>query len=62
MNHPTGSTLSAVQSTLDSTPGSFWTDGTTMYAHPFGDTNPGGDGKDLHAKVTSAALLPRMPR
>ena len=45
MNHPTGANLAAVQSTLESTPGSFWTDGTTMYLHPFGDTNPTTDGK-----------------
>jgi hypothetical protein len=45
MNHPTGSNLGAVQAALDSTAGSFWTDGTTMYVHPFGDTNPSSDGK-----------------
>ncbi len=44
-NHPTGANFSAVASTLDSTPGSFWTDGTTMYIHPFGNTNPITDGK-----------------
>lgn len=45
LNHPTGANLAAVQSTLDSTAGSFWTDGTTLYVHPFGDTNPTSDGK-----------------
>lgn len=45
LNHPTGANLAAVQSTLESTPGSFWTNGTTIYLHPFGSTNPGSDGK-----------------
>ena len=30
---------------LDATPGSFYTDGTTLYLHPFGDTDPNTDGK-----------------
>ena len=29
---------------LDSTPGSFYTDGTNLYIHPFGNTNPKTDG------------------
>jgi hypothetical protein len=29
---------------LDGTPGSFYTDGTTLYIHPFNDTNPVSDG------------------
>jgi len=46
LNHVTGSALSgAVQTALDATPGSFWTDGTTLYLHPFANTNPAGDGK-----------------
>ncbi len=45
LNHPTGSTLASVQTALENTPGSFWTDGTTMYCHPFDDTNPATDGK-----------------
>ena len=45
MNHPTGATWASVSATVDSTPGSFWTDGTTMYVHPFGDTDPTADGK-----------------
>jgi len=40
LNHPTGSSLSAVKSSLDSTPGSFWTDGTTVYLHTFEGGNP----------------------
>jgi hypothetical protein len=43
MNHITGSSFSAVQAGLDATPGSFWTDGVTMYVHPFGNTNPATD-------------------
>jgi hypothetical protein len=45
MNHCTGANLAAAQACLESTAGSFWTDGTTMYGHPFGDTNPASDGK-----------------
>jgi hypothetical protein len=44
MNHPTGANYAAVASYLELTPGSFWTDGTTMYVHPFGSSNPGTDG------------------
>jgi hypothetical protein len=29
---------------LDATPGSFYTDGTTLYIHPFNNTNPVSDG------------------
>ena len=45
MNHPLGSSFSAVAASLSSTPGSFWTDGTTLYVHPFGSTDPRVDGK-----------------
>ena len=45
MNHPNGANYAAVSSALASTPGSFWTDGTTMYVHPFGNTDPRSDGK-----------------
>ena len=34
-----------VRAALEANRGSFWTDGTTMYVHPFGDTNPSADGK-----------------
>lgn len=30
---------------LDATPGSFYTDGTNLYIHPFNDTNPATDGQ-----------------
>ena len=45
LNHSAGSALSDVLAALESTPGSFWTDGATMYVHPSGDTNPASDGK-----------------
>lgn len=43
--HSTGATLASVTNALDTTAGSFWTDGTKMYVHPFGDSNPTSDGK-----------------
>jgi hypothetical protein len=43
MNLIEGSSFSAVEAQLEATPGSFWTDGTTMYVHPFGNTNPATD-------------------
>lgn len=43
MNHPLGNTFSEVESSLELTPGSFWTDGTTMYVHSFGNTDPATD-------------------
>jgi hypothetical protein len=45
LNHPTGSNLAAVSAFLSATPGSFWTDGVRLYLHPFGSTDPRGDGK-----------------
>lgn len=45
LNHPTGANFAAVQASMDSTPGSFFSDGTNLYLHPFGDTNPNSDGK-----------------
>jgi hypothetical protein len=45
LHHVTGASFAAVASTLSSTPGSFWTDGVTLYVHPFGSTNPKLDGK-----------------
>ena len=44
MNHPTGTSLSSVVSSLSTTAGSFWTDGTTMYVHAFEGGNPNSDG------------------
>lgn len=45
MHHPMGGTFSAVAGQVSSTPGSFWTDGSTLYVHPFGSTDPRQDGK-----------------
>ncbi|MEN3940966.1 hypothetical protein WJU23_06715 [Prosthecobacter sp. SYSU 5D2] len=45
MHHPTGDSFASVQEALTSTPGSFWTDGITLYVHPFGSTDPRTDGK-----------------
>ena len=45
MNHPTGNTFADVASQLSSTPGSFWTDGSQLYVHPFDSTDPRTDGK-----------------
>lgn len=51
LNHPTGATLASVTNSLETTAGSFWTDGTTMYIHPFGDTNPTSDGKTYTCSI-----------
>src|SRR6266851_2824405 len=62
-HHPIGADFAAVAASMDATPGSFWTDGTNMYVHPFGDTVPGSDGKNyarsvsLGASGTSAIIL-----
>ena len=45
MNHPLGASLAVVEGQLSATPGSFWTDGTMLYVHPFGSTDPRIDGK-----------------
>ena len=45
LNHPLGANFAAVSASLGSTPGSFWTNGTTLYLHPFGSTDPRSDGK-----------------
>jgi hypothetical protein len=45
MNHPTGSNFAAVKTSMESTAGSFYSDGTKIYLHPFDDTNPATDGK-----------------
>ncbi len=44
-NHPIGASFAGVAASMDATPGSFWTDGTNMFVHPFGSTVPGYDGK-----------------
>src|ERR1044071_160293 len=45
MNHPLGGTFASVSNNLATNTGSFWTDGTTIYVHPFGNTSPLTDGK-----------------
>jgi hypothetical protein len=45
LNHPTGASVSDIAAYLDSTPGSFWTDGQTLYLHPFNNTDPSSDHK-----------------
>lgn len=45
LNHPMGVTVSNVIGTLNDVPGSFYSDGTTLYLHSFGSTNPNTDGK-----------------
>jgi len=53
LNHVTGSTLSgSMQTALDATPGSFWTDGTTLYLHPLTNSNPATDG-NLYRRTRS---------
>jgi hypothetical protein len=45
LNHPAGAAFADVKANLNSTPGSFFSDGTTLYLHPFGSTDPNIDGK-----------------
>lgn len=42
---PNTGTLATALTYLDANPGSFYTDGTKMYVHPTGSTNPVTDGK-----------------
>lgn len=51
MNHPTGATWASVSNNVSTNTGSFWTDGTTIYVHPFGDTVPTSDGKSYTRSV-----------
>jgi hypothetical protein len=57
MNHPTGASWAAVANSVDTVPGSFWTDGTTLYVHPFGDTSPTNDGKAYTRSISPAAMV-----
>lgn len=43
--HPTGAAFSNVKSAMDAVAGSWYSDGTKIYLHPLGDTNPNTDGK-----------------
>ncbi|MBE2286883.1 MAG: hypothetical protein IAE77_25730 [Prosthecobacter sp.] len=59
MNHPVGTSFAAVAAQLSSVPGSFWTDGTLLYVHPFGSTDPRTDGKryERSYKFTEGAAV-----
>ncbi len=66
LNHPLGSDFATVKSSLESTPGSFWTDGTTLYVHPFNDTDPRIDNKTYTRSYNrggggGSALLIQVP-
>lgn len=55
--HPLGASFAAVASTLNTTPGSFWTDGTTMYFRPLTGNDPVGDGKEyVRSRVFPSVL------
>jgi hypothetical protein len=55
LNHVLGTTLSGtVQTSLDATTGSFWTDGTTLYLHPLTNTNPATD-SNIYRRTRSRA-------
>ena len=45
LHHPIGNTFASVATELSATPGSFWTDGSQLYVHPFDSTDPRTDGK-----------------
>ncbi len=45
LNHPTGATFASVSNYMVTNVGCFWTDGTTNYLHPLGNSNPASDGK-----------------
>ena len=45
MNRTNAATWAAASNYIVAVAGSFWTDGATIYVHPFGDTNPNSDGK-----------------
>ena len=55
MTHPNGATFASVSNSMETTPGSFWTDGTTLYVHPFGDSNPTTDGKVYSRSIRRGA-------
>src|SRR6266581_3225818 len=55
LDHPVGVNFAAVAAQMDALPGSFWTDGTKMYVHPFGNTAAGLDGKTFVRSVRLGA-------
>ncbi|MCB1205362.1 MAG: hypothetical protein KDN18_13960 [Verrucomicrobiae bacterium] len=64
LNHARGADLASVAETLSNTPGSFWTDGTRLYLHPFDSTDPRTDGKCYersHLIPEGAAVMLKAP-
>jgi hypothetical protein len=60
LNHPSGASWDAVANSVDGTPGSFWTDGSALYLHPFGNSSPTSDGKvytRTYAATEQAGLI-----
>ncbi|WP_176159605.1 hypothetical protein [Prosthecobacter debontii] len=45
LHHPTGRSAEEVMAELEANPGSFFSDGDTIFIHPFESTNPNADGK-----------------
>ena len=52
----TTTTYASTGAALDAVPGSFYTDGTNLYIHPFGDTNPRTDGKIYTRSINRQGL------
>lgn len=64
LHHPRGADISAVSAFLAATPGSFWTDGTNLFLHPFGSTDPRSDGKRYersHNYGNESAVMLKAP-
>lgn len=55
LNHPAGATWASVSNYVCTNAGSFWTDGATIYVHPFGNSNPTSDGKSYTRSVARDA-------
>jgi hypothetical protein len=58
-NPPTGVTTNyaTTGAALDAVPGSFYTDGTNLYIHPFGDTDPNTDGNTYTRSINRGGGL-----
>lgn len=64
LHHVRGSNLASVAETLSNTPGSFWTDGSRLYLHPFDGTDPRTDGKRYersHLIPEGSAVMLKAP-
>ena len=57
MNHPQGASWVSVSNSIATNAGSFWTDGTNIYIHPFGDTSPASDGKIYTRSIGYGAAI-----